>query len=323
MLMTYDKTSKLINDGKLLHIAGTEELLRKLPKGSWIGGSTEYFMTNEGGRITGELLFVTEFSYEIFSVKAYEVSNIEQVAQDAFNNGFSIVIVPFDSAIHKEYAQNASGYKDMFIKNITGWVSGINLLNPEQVPVVVNGATGMVYTDRAAVLHLGIPNGKEVSINIINIFEQDKSSPVIEFTHEGFSVASCLVDGKETVFADYLAQQGIDVKLPFVGNYSGNGINISIKSIESGVVNLYAPVFPGIKYRMAKSILDFEHEFNSRLTEYDNTNVVFSCNCILNFLYGGFEDKSIKGFTGPITFGEIAYQLVNQTLVYVTEGEGQ
>jgi hypothetical protein len=44
---------------------------------------------------------------------------------------------------------------------------------------------------------------------------------------------------------------------------------------------------------------------------------MFSCNCILNFLYGELEGKSIGTFTGPVTFGEIAYQLVNQTLVYV------
>jgi len=230
------------------------------------------------------------------------------------------LIVPFDSAVHKEYAQNAAGYMEMFIKSIAGWVSGVNLDKPEQTPVTVNGTTGDVSAFKAVALHLELPADKEVSINIINIFEQDQSAPVIEFTQEGFSVVKCLVNGIETVFAEYLAQNGIDEKLPLVGNYSGNGVNISIKSIINGVVNLYAPVFPGIKYRMAKSILDYEHEFNSRLTGQPNADVVFSCNCILNFLYGELESKSIKGFTGPITFGEIAYQLVNQTLVYVTVG---
>ena len=40
-----------------------------------------------------------------------------------------------------------------------------------------------------------------------------------------------------------------------------------------------------------------------------------SCNCILNFVYGGLEGKKTPGFTGPVTFGEIAYILLNQTLV--------
>ena len=44
----------------------------------------------------------------------------------------------------------------------------------------------------------------------------------------------------------------------------------------------------------------------------------FSCNCILNYLYSELEGKKTGGITGPITFGEIAYQLLNQTMVYLT-----
>lgn len=35
-------------------------------------------------------------------------------------------------------------------------------------------------------------------------------------------------------------------------------------------------------------------------------------------MYGELEGKKLEAFAGPVTFGEIAYQLVNQTLVYVT-----
>ena len=196
-------------------------------------------------------------------------------------------------------------------------MSGINLGKDGQTPVTVNGTTGEAYPDRAVALHLEIPENKSATVNIINIFEQDGDSPIIEFTGEGFSAVKCLADGKEVVFADYIAENNIDTKLPLVGNYSGSGVNISFKSIENGVVNFYAPVFTGIKYRIAKNISDYEKEFNSFITGYNNVNVVFSCNCILNFLYGGLEGKSIDVFAGPITFGEIAYQLVNQTLVYV------
>ena len=127
MLITFDETSKLITEGKLLHIAGTGDLLKKLPKGKWIGGSTEYFMAKEGGKVSGDLLFVDEFPYENFSIKSYDVKNISQVTEDAFDSGFSVLIVPFDSAVHKEYAQNAAGYRKMFMKIIAGWISGVNL----------------------------------------------------------------------------------------------------------------------------------------------------------------------------------------------------
>ncbi|MCL2100859.1 MAG: hypothetical protein FWH22_04015, partial [Fibromonadales bacterium] len=254
MFITFEETSKLIESGKLLHIAGTEALLKKLPKGKWVGGSTEYFMAKDGGKVSGEHLFVTEFPYQEFSIKSYSAEEIKNVAIDAFDNGFSIAIVPFDSAVHKEYAQNAAGFKDMFMKNIVGWISGVNLGIPGQTPVAADGTAASVYNDKAVVLHLRVPDGKQVEVNIINIFSQDESSPVITFAEEGFSATKCFVDGKETVLADYIAQNKIDTKLPLVGDYSGNGVNISFKAIENGVVNFYAPVFSGIEYRMAKSI---------------------------------------------------------------------
>jgi hypothetical protein len=315
--MKFDEASELVESGAVLHIAGTEGLLRKLPKGKWIGGSTEYFMGSSGGKVSDELLFVTKFPYEVFFVKNYDTSNICDVAADTFDHGFSILIIPFDSKVHREYAQNAPKFKDMFLKHITGWISGVNLSKPGQVPIVINGVTGEAFSDKAVALHLDVPGKKMISVNIVNIFEQDESSPVIKFNKEGFSVNECLVNGKETVFADYVKQNGIDTKLPLVGNYSGAGVNISIKSIEGNVVNLYAPVFEGIEYRIAKNIPDYGLAFHKRIEGINLANTVFSCNCILNFLYGELEGKSIE-ISGPITFGEIAYQLVNQTFVYVT-----
>jgi hypothetical protein len=318
MLITLEETSKLIADGKLLHIAGTEKLLKKLPKEKWIGGSTEYFMTKDGGKISAELLFVTEFPYDNFAIKSYNAQNVRQVTEDSFDSGFSILIIPFDSVVHKEYSQNAASYNKMFLRTIAGWISGVNLGIPGQTPVAVNGMTQEAFADKAVVLHLQTPEEKTVSVNIINIFEQDINSPLIEFTEEGFLIKKCCVDGKEVTMADYIAKNAIDTKLPLVGDYSGNGVNISFKSVEDGVVHLYAPVFKGIKYRMAKPITNYVDLFNKRLAEHKETKYVFSCNCILNFLYGELEHKKIEAFTGPITFGEIAYQLVNQTLVYIS-----
>jgi hypothetical protein len=318
MLITFEETSKLIQDGKILHIAATEALLKKLPKGNWIGGSTEYFMAKDGGKVSGDLLFVTEFPYKNFVIKSYNTQDIKQVAADAFDNGFSILIIPFDSAVHKEYAQNAAKYDKMFLHNITGWISGLNLNKPGQTPIAVNGSTAEAFKDKAVAFHLQVPEGKIVAVNIINIFEQDTATPLIEFTEEGFSVKKCRVGGKEVVLADYIAENGIDTKLPIVGDYSGNGINISIKSIENGFVNFYAPVFKGIKYRLAKAVSNYQSLFNKRIGEQKDASAAFSCNCILNFLYGELENKKIEAFAGPITFGEIAYQLVNQTLVYVS-----
>ncbi|MDR2593191.1 MAG: hypothetical protein LBC87_00265 [Fibromonadaceae bacterium] len=318
MLMSPQETAKLIETGKVLHIAATEALLKKLPKGNWIGGSTEYFIASTGGEVSNEKLSVVELPCEDFSIKAYSAAEIENVAIDAFDNGFSIVIVPFDSVVHKEYARNAPGYKDIFMKNTIGWIAGMNLEASGQTPIAVEGAATSVFSDKAVAIHLKVPKDKNVNVGVINIFSQDKSSPLITFAEEGFSINKCFVDGKETVFADYIAQNKIDTKLPLVGDYAGNGVNISFRSVENGVVNLYAPVFKNIKYRIAKDIADYEKEFNSKIALLKEKNAVFSCNCILNFLHGNLKGKKIDAFFGPITFGEIAYQLVNQTLTYVT-----
>ena len=39
MLITLEETVKLINEGKILHIAADDQLLAQLPKGNWIGGT--------------------------------------------------------------------------------------------------------------------------------------------------------------------------------------------------------------------------------------------------------------------------------------------
>jgi hypothetical protein len=82
-------------------------------------------------------------------------------------------------------------------------------------------------------------------------------------------------------------------------------------------VHLYAPVFSGITYRFAQPIADYAAEFNRQIAAIEDKSSVFACNCILNYLYGGLEGKDLGGFYGPITFGEIAWQLLNQTLVYL------
>jgi len=39
---------------------------------------------------------------------------------------------------------------------------------------------------------------------------------------------------------------------------------------------------------------------------------------VLNYVYGELENKRTGNLTGPMTFGEIAFQVLNQTLVHVT-----
>jgi hypothetical protein len=176
--------------------------------------------------------------------------------------------------------------------------------------------TGEVFENKAVVAHVKLPQDSFAQIEIVNIFERDEQSDEIEFFIDSFDVINCLINGKETNLAKYFEDHNIDVKLPLVADYSGALINVSIKEVdaENEFVSFYAPVFKGVSYKFAKPINDYIHKF-----EVDTLNVeansAFSCNCILNYLYGELEGKKINNVKGPITFGEIGYQLLNQTLV--------
>ena len=318
MLVTFDKASKLISDGNFLHVAGTEDLIKKLPKGNWIGGSTEFFMDEAGGLISNELLSVFDYGDAACKISTYDVDTIPQVTIDAFDNGYTILILPFKSKIGEYYADKASEFEGMYIKNIVGWVAGINKNVPGQTPIVVNGITGEVFTDKAVALHVPVEEGATVNVAVVNIFAQDENSPVFRFPQAGFSFDKCTVDGEEVVLADYLEQNNIDTRAPLVGDYSGAGINVAFSTIENGVVRFSVPVFPHIEYKLAKPIDNYAEEFRKKVQDLKDLDPVFSCNCVLNFMYGSLEGKKIDAFFGPFTFGEIAYQLVNQTLVYVT-----
>lgn len=237
MLKTFDETSALIEEGRLLHIAGNDDLLRKLPKGNWIGGSTVYFVAAEGGIVSDTFLFVTEFDKGAFSICNYTVDNVNQVAKEGYDSGYSIIIMPFGSAVSMEYALHAPNYEDMYIKNIVGWVSGVKLElmgQPEHPPIVVNGATGEVFDNQAVTLHLEVPETKTVSVHIINIFHLDENSSPIEFDCEGTEVTTCRVDGKEVNFAEYIKQNNFDTRLPIMANCFGVGLNVDISTREIG-----------------------------------------------------------------------------------------
>jgi hypothetical protein len=77
-------------------------------------------------------------------------------------------------------------------------------------------------------------------------------------------------------------------------------------------------VFAGFRYKLAKPVGDYVSHFQDEVPEGVGDKLVFACNCILNYLYAGLEGRKTAQFTGPVTFGEIAYQLLNQTMAYLT-----
>lgn len=316
MFVTLDQAINLIQAGKILHIAADESLLEQLPKGKWIAGTTPYFITEQGGILCKDKLFVDEIACADYKTKVYDKSNVFDITKDAYSNGITFLVMPFASDVAIFYAKEAPNSDDLLMNPTVGWISGIDL-DTDAMAKVYDGVTGLSYGDKAVALHICLPDDKMASLGIVNIFSVDENDAKIEFMEDALSVNKCLVNGKEVVFADYIAENQIDTQLPLVADYNSVLVNVSIKAIaDDKTVDFYAPVFAGEKYHFARPVNNYAASFNQHLHGFEDIKPIFSCNCILNYLYGELEGKATPPFAGPVTFGEVAYQLLNQTLVY-------
>ena len=321
-LISVQAASDLIKKGLPLSIAGPESALDQLPQGDWIGGTIPYFMLASGGAVvTDARVFVTDLSsLGSVRIQSYGADELQGICANAPDNGFSIAIIPAGSAAHQRFAAEAANYEGAFLKPTVGWISGVHLSQLGSVtPKVYDGRSAQKYENRAVVAYVTLPDDRLASLEIVNLFEPDDGD-VLHFDSTRFEVDNCEVNGRKVNFAQYIRERQLDSgTLPLVGNFAGAHINVSLQTVgeAGGKVQLYAPVFTGVDYRFAKPVGDYAAAFRARLAQQQADGIVWSCNCILNFLFGDLEGKAIGGLAGPITFGEIAYQLLNQTLVAV------
>ena len=321
VMCSVQEASLRIAQGGHLLLAGDEHLIRQLPRGSWIGGTIPYFMAAQGGTHTSEKIFVTELPpvATVKSVRLYTVDKLPLIPNDAADNGFSVIIIPAGSEAHQVYARAAGTYPGLFLTPTVGWIAGVGVEDIGRLnPLVFDGVTGDVSSNSAVVMHVSLPGDWVARVKMVNLFRQGRG-PRITFPEASFAQGDCLVDGRPANFARWLTDGNVDTKLPLVADYSGAMINTSIQLVDAdaGTVALYAPVFPGIEYRMAEPIGDYPTEFNRAIAK-TRVEPVFACNCILNYLYGELEGRQTGEGVGPITFGEVAYQLLNQTMVYLS-----
>ena len=318
-LLSVAKTIELIEQDKTLVIAGDQTVLEQLPDGNWIAGTIPYFMTKEGGQYSEEKLFVTDFSE--FSVdtimKIYSTDTIENIVSDSFDNGFTLIIIPALTPVWHKYALESPDWDGLYNNPIVGWVSGVKYENfATKTPKVFIG--NKMFSDNAVAIHFKLPSQKIARLEIINVYEQSDDDEIY-FEESGFGNNECLINGKKTNLYEYLNKKGIDETLPLVANYAGANINVgSIWNKKEKRADLFAPVFPNIPYKIAKSRnINYSQEFKLQLIKEHGSNIVFSCNCLFNFMNFKLIDKNICDVAGPITFGEIAYHVINQTFVYL------
>lgn len=322
VLLTADEVSAQIRQGDRLFLAADEQMLAQLPPGEWIGGTIPYFMGERGGEFTQERIYVTTLPPTVSSaaIQYYDQHTIKQVFAQMPPHGVGLIVIPASSPTHFTFALNAPHFEGFALRPLLGWITGVPLdALGRLAPKIFDGRAGRAYEDGALVLNFGLPPHQEAEINILNIF-QPGDGDVITFDEDAFQVQTARINGEPRQFADYLEHHGLDLRLPLVADYHGAMINTSFQTIDQPgrAVSFYAPVFKGIAYRHARPVADYVSEFLSRVSQQEAHEVFFACNCILNYLHSELEGKQTGSMTGPMTFGEIAYQLVNQTLVYLT-----
>jgi hypothetical protein len=276
-------------------------------------------MAEDGGMMTKDLIMVNEIPsfIEEFTSRSYDISDIKNIYKDGYDNGFTVVIIPASSDTHMSFAINAPDYREFAAKPLIGWISGV-LLDElgKKTPKTFIGSGKSASDKNAVAMHVKLPAEKFAEISIVNIFTPGDGD-TIEFTGTGFESNEALINGRKQNFVDYLKNHNIDLRLPLVADYSGSMINVSFQGIDEAkdVVNFYAPVFKGITYKQASPVSNYIEQFTREIPAGESHDITFSCNCILNYLFSELEGKKTGGITGPITFGEIAYQLLNQTMV--------
>jgi hypothetical protein len=318
-LKSIEATNRLIKENRTLLICGEEEYLGQLDKGNWIGGTIPYCMSKNGGGLIGEAaVFVTDFSEEVssFKIASYAKEEFGPMLDDRFIGGFSYILVPAFSEVHEHYGLNMGNEPSLFDVPTMGWVTGVHL---EEIgtksPKVINGQTGEFFENKICVLHCELPGDSYAELDIVNIYEQGNGD-VFTFHKDSFSCSDCLINGEPGNLAEYYIENDINRTLPLVANYAGVPINVDVQEVnaENKTVSFFGPLNVAHEYKLAELVEDRYELFCEKLPT-DNSSMICSCNCISSYLNIGMEGKHSGGIVGPFTFGEIAYVLVNQTMV--------
>lgn len=319
-LYTKSEVIKFISEGRKMVLSADETILDQLPKGNWIGGTSPYFMDKTAGIFSKEKIFVDDLTNVgiNFKIEKYDKNSIKNIATNSFINGFVVLIIPGDSDVHFEFGINSLTYDKIFDNPVVGYIAGFDLKDIGKVsPKVYNGLENEKLESHGIAIHIELPKNKIARAEILNLDTIDKKSPEIRFPQTSFTQSECTINGKKSNIADFLSEINYKEGLPIIANYNGALINRDIKVIdkEKKEVAFFSPVFHDETYYLANVIDNYYDLFHQKL-KTENLDIPYSCVCVSYYLLGNLENKKIN-VEGVFAFGEIAFQLLNQTLVFL------
>jgi hypothetical protein len=328
----------MISEGRILLLAGAEEELATLPKGNWIGGTAGYFVTPQGGVAAEGQIFYADFTAIAngASWRSFDAGNIHEIGQHYPHNGFAILILPGFSKLLGEVAGRIMEFDGLYNLPLMGWVSAVALdglphvLSPERPKIFAGGP--QAEDERAAVLYVSLPEQCFAQLHIANLFTPG-TGPEIRFPVSGQSSdGDCLIGGERRNLARYMAERGIDRRLPLIADHEGALLNVAILMADapSGRMMFLSPVSTALTYRFAEEVLDYAAEFTRTAADIEPDKAAHACICALHYHYAGLISRPGGGaamteiagpdITAPVTFGQIAYTVLNQTLTCLTIG---
>ncbi|HEY1858490.1 MAG TPA: hypothetical protein VGG47_14430 [Acidocella sp.] len=306
----------MIQAGRILLLAGTETLLAQLPAGRWIGGSAVAYLGNPNGATERDRIFYSDLTdhAQTAEILLLDASELPGLARRYPENGFSFLILPGLSELLVSFARDAADYPGLYNSPLIGWISAVDLAGPLARPKIFAG-NGQAHAEHGALMHVSLPRRLAAQIDVINLFSTGKGA-AITFSEDGLSATSCLVDGVPQNLAAYIMRHRIDTNLPLIADYNGAAMNVSIRAVDAQAqcVDFFAPVFKTLTYRFANPLRDFPAAFDRAIATIEPGDIAFACTCVLNYRQARLEGRRAGPFTGPVTFGEIAYIALNQTL---------
>lgn len=304
-LMQPDETAALIAAGRTLLVAGDEALLAELPRGRWIGGTAPPPLETQGRT---DQLVVTELPGTVsgVSIRSYDLDTLPRLADWAPENGFTVLVIPAFTPLHAAYAEGVFRFEGLFNRPLVGWIAGVAPdLVGHRPPKVFDGQTGASSNQFAIAAHVSLPPRLAPHVHIANPHQPGDGDP-LGFSTAGFSTRQCLVGGRTVDLLDHMREHGIDPGRPLIADCFGTPVNVSIRAVDeaTGTVHFWAPVFPNLRYRFAAPP---PPGMGPHLPA--GVRPAFACSCVMN---------ATPASAGPLAFGEIAYVLHNQTMVYLT-----
>jgi hypothetical protein len=317
-LLTPEETNVLIARGAVLHVAGDESALRRLRPGHWIGGTTPYMLTRNGGIVEREKVFVTELPVrpDAVSTRFVDIGHIPAISVEAPRFGFTIVIIPSMSEVHSIYSLTSASIPGIRDIALIGWVAGVHtdVLGTASAKVF-DGVTGEIADDRILVMHATLPSRQRATVDIVNLVVPD-GRDIFVFDAPSFSVQDCEINGRRENFCDYALRNRIGIHQPLLTELNGETICVSLKSVdtETRSVQFFAPVMRGRAYRLGDAVNGYRDRLIRTVRERA-LHPVLAWNCFHNYCFGGLMAPSPYPLPGPAVFGELVHVLMNQTLV--------